>query len=398
MSRSQAVPASFSDEVSQLPLQLSEPQLLGAARDRSLLWALDARLWTLDARDTTILKGIAIFAIVFHNFFHAVSPVHQNEFTFDPKRFLLFLHTVREPALSIQASFSFLGHFGVQIFIFLSAFGLAKSHWDAPENWAAFMAGRVKKLYPMFGLVVLPWIIMACIQHGPLTIIKSFGLQLALMFVGLSPFLPGHGLPPVGPWWFIAFIVQFYAIWPLLRRLTAKFGWPGLLVLSLLCIAVTSAADPLLAHWSINLLETPIGRMPNICFGIVAARYPIRIRIPLALAACAVWLLGNLYGALWPFTFTAALIGMLWIYGKLRGTLRGSGVVERIGRYSLPIFLVNGIIRNEFVTLASSATLQLVFACLSAIASFVVAIIIQDFLAPQRRRRRGLRLVSEPAD
>jgi hypothetical protein len=39
---------------------------------------------------------------------------------------------------------------------------------------------------------------------------------------------PGLGLPPVRPWWFIPFIMPFYAIWPMLRRLTNKFGWPGL--------------------------------------------------------------------------------------------------------------------------------------------------------------------------
>lgn len=44
------------------------------------------------------------------------------------------------------------------------------------------------------------------------------------MLAGISNILPGFGLPPVGPWWFIPFIMQFYAIWPMLRRLTNKFG------------------------------------------------------------------------------------------------------------------------------------------------------------------------------
>ena len=84
----------------------------------------------LDLKDTSILKGLAISAIVLHNYFHVVSPVHQNEFTFDPARFQVFLHTVARPELATQAVFSFFGHFGVQIFIFLSAYGLTKSHWD----------------------------------------------------------------------------------------------------------------------------------------------------------------------------------------------------------------------------------------------------------------------------
>src|SRR5258708_38928610 len=269
MGTSQAIPASLCDEVV-VRTALDGESHSDISRDRSLLW-------TLDTRDTIVLKGMAISAIVFHNFFHLVGAVHENEFTFDPRRFLIFLHTVRQPALAIQACFSFLGHFGVQIFIFLSAYGLAKSHWDLQESWGTFMAGRVKKLYPVFGLVVVPWFTATCMRLGTLAVIKSVGLQLALMFVGLSTFLPGHGLPPVGPWWFIAFIIQFYAMWPLLRRLTLRFGWPGLLVLSGVCLAVSYAAAPVLDHWSINLFETPIGRMATICFGIVAARYPVRI-------------------------------------------------------------------------------------------------------------------------
>ena len=77
-----------------------------------------------DIHDTAILKCLAITAIVFHNFFHFVSPARENEFTFDPVRFRLFLEAVRQPSLATQAVFSFFGHFGVQIFIFLSAYGL----------------------------------------------------------------------------------------------------------------------------------------------------------------------------------------------------------------------------------------------------------------------------------
>src|SRR5260221_10559693 len=93
----------------------------------------------LNKRDTTVLKGLAITAIVLHNFFHLVSPVHPNEFAFDAARFRLFLDIVKHPSLMLQAFFSFFGHYGVQIFIFLSAYGLAKSHWADSSDWITFM-------------------------------------------------------------------------------------------------------------------------------------------------------------------------------------------------------------------------------------------------------------------
>jgi len=342
----------------------------------------------LDVRDTAVLKGLAISAIVLHNYFHVVSPVHENEFTFDPSRFRIFLQTITHPALATQAVFSFFGHFGVQIFIFLSAYGLAKSHWDTPEPWASFLRGRVKKLYPMFGLVVLPWIIGLTFQSGPLYVLRRIGPEILLMLVGLSNILPGYDLPPVGPWWFIPFIIQFYAIWPLMRKLTIEYSWPGLLALSILCLIVACVANPFLGRWSIDLFETPIGHMPELCFGIVAARYPIRMSGPLALSACVLVLLGSVYIAIWPFTFISATIAVLWTYLKMRQPLRTSRVLERIGGYSLFIFLINGVVRLPFLGLARSPQSQIVFGCVSALVSFTIAGLIQELIPPRPATER----------
>jgi peptidoglycan/LPS O-acetylase OafA/YrhL len=338
-----------------------------------------------DVRDTAILKGLAITAIVLHNFFHFVSPAQENEFTFDQARFRLFLESVHQPPLAIQAIFSFFGHFGVQIFIFLSAYGLAKSYWDGLPRWTTFMAGRIRKLFPKFGLIVLPWFITFTISVGLFPATKRVGLELVLMFAGLSPLLPGYGLPPVGPWWFIPFIIQCYAIWPFLRRLTLRFGWPGLAVLSIVCVAFARAADPMLAHWSVNLFLTPVGNMPVLCFGIVAARYPFRIDAPIAFSACAILMLGLVYVAIWPATFIAALLLALWLYRKTRERLRRCPLLERIGHYSCFIFLLNGIVRNEIVPFARSPASQLIFAFVNALLSFAIAALIHEFLLPGER-------------
>jgi peptidoglycan/LPS O-acetylase OafA/YrhL len=345
-------------------------------------------LLQLDRRDTTVLKGLAIAAIVLHNFFHVVSPAQENEFLFHPGAFAVFLDTVRHAPLAIQAFFSFFGHYGVQIFIFLSAYGLAKSHWDDSAGWIRFMAGRIKKLYPAFGLVVLPWVAVSAFALGPLVFLRRYGAEFALMGVGLSPFLPGGGLPPVGPWWFIPFIVQFYALWLFLRWLTFKIGWRGLLAFAAVCMAVTVAANPVLARWAIDLYETPIGHMPELCLGIAAARYPIRLNAVAALLAGAIVVLGSNDAAVWPFSFIAVAIACLWAYMRLRPVLRRSWLLERLGYYSLPLFLVNGIVRIAFVPLATTPALQLLYGGVSAIVSIAVAVLMQEFLIPESRTRK----------
>jgi peptidoglycan/LPS O-acetylase OafA/YrhL len=339
----------------------------------------------LDKKDTAILKGLAIFAIVFHNFFHVIGLVRENEFTFDSARFSVFLHTVVHPSMAIQALFSFYGHFGVQVFIFLSAYGLAKSHWDETSAWSSFMGSRVKKLYPMFGLAILFWAGLAAIQMGPVSVILESGPGLLLTLAGVSNFVPGMGLPVVGPWWFIPFIVQFYAIWPLLRKLTRKFGWPGLVVLSLVCFIVTLVANPILAHWSINLGMTPIGRMRVLCLGIIAARYPIRIRAHLGIAAFAILILGSEHLAISHFMTLGTVVFCLWVYGMARTQLRRFRVLETIGNYSLAIFLVNGIVRIPFVAFADTPGLELALGCASAAVTFAVSAFFHYLLEPSRK-------------
>ena len=338
------------------------------------------KLDELDLRDTNILKGLAISAIVLHNYVHAVSPARENEFDFDPGRFALFLETVRHPSLAVQAVLSFFGHLGVPIFIFLSAYGLARSHWDDTASWTQFMAGRVRKMFPIFGLIVLPWTLVVAFEIGPHPFFRNVAPQIFFMVTGLTPLVPGLDLPPVGPWWFIPFIIEFYAIFFVIRKVTQKFGWPGLVVLSLLCLALTTLADPWLAHWNINLMETPLGRMRSVCLGIAAARYPFRVPAPLALFAGTIVVLGSGFAPLWPFTFSASVVLALWAYMELRNNLRGSRSLALIGRYSILIFLLNAIVRNQFLSFATSPMLQLLFGAISGLVSFTLAAIIQEML------------------
>jgi peptidoglycan/LPS O-acetylase OafA/YrhL len=343
----------------------------------------------LDIQDTAILKALAILAIVFHNFFHQVSPARQNEFTFDPARFGVFLHAAVRPSMAIQAFFSFFGHFGVQIFIFLSAYGLSRSHWSDPASWTSFMCGRIRKLYPQFALVVIPWFIVMALHVRSLAVIARVGLNVAFQFLGLFP-IHGYGIPPVGPWWFISFIVEFYAVWPLLRAITNRWGWPGLLVIASACLAITYAANFSMTSWSMTLLFTPIGRMPVICFGIFAARYRLRVSAPLALTGLCVLLLGSRFAALWPLTFLGALFVALWMYLQVRDTLRRFPLLSCLGDYGLLVFLVNGIVRDQFVPLATSPASQLVYGCVSAAVSFAISAGMYQYLNPKPRAVRAL--------
>ncbi len=358
----------------------------------------------LDKRDTTALKGLAIAAIVLHNYFHVVSAARPNEFAFGATGFKVFLATVVQPAHAVQALFSFWGHFGVQIFIFLSAYGLARSHWDDLSSWTAFMRSRVKKLYPYFGIALVGWMIVVASQTGVLEAIRRLGMQYLLMLTGLYPLWPGLRLPAIGPWWFIPFVIEFYALWPLLRWLTQKTGWKGLLALSILCMIVSYPGNPILSRWLINLLETPIGRMPTICLGIAAARYPMRLNAKVALPAFAVLIAGSAYKAIWLLTFPASTVVLLYLYLALRPALRGRQLLAVLGTYSLTLFLFNGIVRIPFLGFADSPVSQLALGSASTLCSLAVAVYAQrivlrvEILVGQLGSRPATALATPTAD
>ena len=61
-----------------------------------------------DHRDTMVLKGIAILAIVLHNYLHMLwGAVGENEFDFEPDHPRSFISAVGEPTRLIQAFFSY---------------------------------------------------------------------------------------------------------------------------------------------------------------------------------------------------------------------------------------------------------------------------------------------------
>lgn len=334
-----------------------------------------------DKRDSVILKGLAITAIVFHNFYHLAGPVHENEFTFDPTYFWVFVSSIKGPTTAIEGFFSFFGHFGVEVFVFFAAYGLAKSHWDDPSSWGSFLWGRIKKLYPVFGLVVLLWLILMAFESGPAYALKTYGPKLFWMFACVSNFKPGYGLPPVGPWWFIPFIVQFYALWPLLRWFTKGFGERGLIVLAVLSVIFVLVVNRFFVHRSMSLIQTPIGHMPEFCFGIAAARFPMQLHARIvAPVAAAVLVLGSIYKFVWPLTYISALVLFLAIYLGLRNQLRKSRLLVRIGEYSVLIFLLNGVVRFWFLPYAHSPRATLLLGCISAVTSFAVAAVIHALL------------------
>lgn len=314
----------------------------------------------LDHRDTAVLKGIAILAIVLHNYFHLLPGAGgENEFDFAPGRLRSFLAALDEPTRLVQAFFTYFGHYGVLLFIFLSAYGLAIRYWQ-PPSYRNFLWSRIRKIYPTWFVVVGLYLALELVQGGPgeLTdLLADHGWELVLTTLGVATLAPGYDFEPVGPWWFLPFIVQFYVIWPALAAFTRRFGGTGLVVLSVIGTALWTEFPARLQEFpAIRLLFTPLGHLPEICLGIACARLGARMGPWSATGAAVFFLLGNHYRWFWPVSFVSALVLMLSLYQHTAPRLRASRFLVWVGGISMPLFFVNGFLRYLFWALAESGT------------------------------------------
>lgn len=342
----------------------------------------------LDKIDSDLYRGIAILMIVTHNFMHLFPEPKENEFEFIPDRFLSLLNLLwNEPENVVRVSLSFFGHFGVQLFVFLSAYGLTKKYsLHKPEYWP-FIWERLLKIYPAFILAIMAWAIIAGSPaglSGPLKAVYWNRESLILKLTLLSNFIPGKSLSPVGPWWFIPFIFQFYFVFPLLLKLYYRWGGSLLLIISEISILCSIMVQGKIGN--VNIYFTILGHLPELCLGMYMARSDdAGLRIPkrLLLAAFTVYFLGNLYENFWYANHISFLIVLLAACNYLITKIKGNNTIKKIflffGALSMPLFLVNGFLREPYISWAiyyNHWLLTIVLCLLHLMVSVVVALVL----------------------
>ena len=336
----------------------------------------------LTKTDTNALKGLCILVIVLHNFLHVFPTWNiENEFAFDAPKFTYFQdHFFSGLFNDFGLLFSYFGHYGVQMFVFLSAYGLYLSYKNKNIRYPGFVKDRVSKLYPTFFLAVLMVLAIniaaAKSLNQPTLFLDAF---LRLSF--LSNLIPEKSFALVGPWWFYSMIVQFYLIFPLLRKWYDRYGVMPLILLSLQsCVLQILFNDQLaLKGWLIN--TTVIGHIPVFALGLILAK---RKNIPMPawafIGCCILFYIGNLTNFAWVFSRIWITVIILYAYLFFKQFIRsGNGYAARavlfLGNISMYMFAVNGFLRHPFVQLVLRYDNPFIkFACTVAFVLFVICI------------------------
>ena len=305
---------------------------------------------------TNIFKGISIIMIVLHNYLHLLPPkLGENEMTFKNGLFNQYIEYLsHNPNEFMAVFFSYFGHYGVPVFIILSVYGMTISSLKKNESYAFFVHYRLSKIYLPFVIVVVLYLLLgyakSIIQQTPDLLWHQHPadelLSVFYKLLLISNFIPGQALLPVGPWWFLSFIVQLYVIFPFILKFYNRFGNLFLIVLAVIGIFLQTYA------WSqffeVNIKFTALGHLPSISLGMYLSKQS-HISAKVFIASVIVFIAGNFFYPAWILSDITFSIIFFYVFLKVfSGRIplsRFEKIIEFIGKFSLYIFLLNGFIR-----------------------------------------------------
>lgn len=314
---------------------------------------------SITKENTNFIKGVAILLILFHNYFRWVFPVTgENEFEFSDVFFFKSISFfLANPLEFFNVFFNFLGHYGVQLFIFISAYGLTVSYNNNKPSYLQFLIHRFDKLYPSFVFAVVAFIIYNITIAGHLisfNTLSDLGIQLTTM----ANFFPDKAMSITGPWWFYSLIFQFYILFPGLIALYNRYGVKSLLIASVISyILIFICYEPVL-KLRLNILHLALGHLPEFCLGIYfATKKNVKISVYILLLSVLLLIIGNTNRYFWPFANIAAafcLVAFVQYVYRYKSTLpHFFSSISFVGGISLYIFAIHGFIRTPFYTLAN---------------------------------------------
>ena len=305
----------------------------------------------LTKEQSLFLKGIAIFCILSHNFFHLFSPItFENEMLFNAEYFAQFLQDFSWKN-SLNCFFSFFGFYGVYVFIILSGYGLCKKYQSQPQKPLSFTLKYIFKTYKLLIFSSMLYLILA-----PEIQLKGllYVLTLSANFDAVTLYAA------CGPWWFFALIIQLYILFFFLYKIISKDIFNIVFILFFYLLSAIS--------WSKYIGVTTIfyanalGHLPEFCLGIFVACYEEKLSFihsqKLNLTALLISLIViiaaqlNIYAFMLSFTFSTILF--LSAY-KLFPSQNNFWIFT--GKISPFLFGLNGFLfREYFVSLAEQSS------------------------------------------
>lgn len=310
--------------------------------------------YNLSKVDSNLLKAFSIFFVVFHNYMHWISAVGENEMNFVPERVYNYINgIITYPSGIVASTLTFLGHYGVLLFVFISAYGLTKRQMKiGKEPYLKYLIHRLVKIYALMAAGFVFYILFVYYQTGEWIYWKKLLIIVKHFLLMEGNFNHTYTFAHIGPWWFFGMIIQFYFLFPLLYYIARRYGQKG-------CLAMIAVAFVIIyvlyfansrGYSIFPVFANVWGHLPEFILGIMLALFPkIMIDWKKALAALLVFVPSLFFEAVFPLSFFTSLIIILFTVKPLLMISKDTWFIKAmtfIGQMSMFIFLTNGLIRG----------------------------------------------------
>jgi len=332
----------------------------------------------LTRTECSALRAIAITGIFLHNYCHWLGfAVKENEYTFSMANSKGLMAALMHPGIDLPIHLlSFFGHYGVPVFLFLSAYGLVMKYEGGgrPANGSLpgsrscspgtataaerctgklgeawqFIRTHYLKLFRMMIVGFVSFTITDAITPGRHHYGVTDVLGQMFMFNNLLPD-PDRVIWP-GPYWFFGLMLQLYIVY---RLLLYRRGWIAVAVLIILCWLMQALCPPesdLLNRIRYNFM----GSMMPFGAGLLFARHGRamsrdRWMILTAVSVTAVFFFSLSFQTwLWaPLMVCAASVGLVKLLPR-----RVNEWLTGLGALSAALFVMHPVARKIFIPIS----------------------------------------------
>ena len=325
----------------------------------------------LTRAECNALRGIAILGIFLHNFCHWLNPVvKENEYQY-------FQHNVdwfAQCAARVNELFpahviSFFGHYGVPVFLFLSAYGLEMKYGNgqgkAPDGRRVVVSSFVRYHYlKLFKMMIVGFICFTVVDAMTAGSWHYNVAQIVGQLLMINNFYdqPDRNIWP-GPFWFFGLMLQLYVVY---RLLLYRRHWGWTVGLMAVCTVAQLFMDPEgenLNYWRYNFM----GGMLPFGLGLLFARYGNKVMLVnltfgsflMSWVVCSFFIV-SASRSFYTWVIVPALVCYASVYFiKTVSTLplpwlraRICYVLGWLGNVSAALFVIHPAIRKVFITVS----------------------------------------------
>lgn len=294
--------------------------------------------------ECSALRCIAIVSIMLHNFCHWLpGAAPENEFSFSLEHYDTFWESVIGKDFLIQI-FSFFGHLGVPVFVFLTGYGLARKYDEMEQlEWKSFLYNHWKKLFIPLVVGTLAYLLVMFVMEGHLVCsVSRIIVQCSMLLNFISPM---HLLPM--PYWYLGMTMQLYVIYVLLVHKQTLRPLLLITVASLIIMAcfVNYPQGVVLSKFNF------VGWLAPLCMGIAYSRYQSKVHVERGSKLMGILSISLLLVLIFGFNFFTWLLTPLLIVIMSVGAVKYISVffqqkMEYIGKNSLYFLIVHPITRE----------------------------------------------------